>query len=86
MSIPELSPCPNIPSTHLIVSWRVYLLRCSDDSLYCGVTTDVDRRLHVHNKGAPLYNVQAACESGLVISRVDLVRRIQRRLPDQAIE
>ena len=31
--------------------WRVYLLRCSDDSLYCGVATDVERRLHEHNKG-----------------------------------
>jgi putative endonuclease len=29
--------------------WRVYLLRCSDDSLYCGVTTDLERRLRQHN-------------------------------------
>ncbi len=33
------------------MSWRVYLLRCSDGSLYCGTTTDVDRRLHKHNLG-----------------------------------
>ncbi|MBI5250731.1 MAG: GIY-YIG nuclease family protein [Desulfomonile tiedjei] len=31
--------------------WYVYLLRCSDDSLYCGTTTDVDRRLQEHNDG-----------------------------------
>jgi putative endonuclease len=31
--------------------WRVYLLRCSDNSLYCGVTTDVERRLNEHNQG-----------------------------------
>ena len=29
----------------------VYLLRCSDDSLYCGWTTDLDRRLKAHNAG-----------------------------------
>ena len=29
----------------------VYLLRCADDSLYCGWTTDLDHRLKVHNSG-----------------------------------
>jgi len=31
--------------------WRVYLLRCFDGSLYCGVTTDIERRLSEHNQG-----------------------------------
>jgi putative endonuclease len=29
----------------------VYLLHCADDSLYCGWTTDVDRRLAAHRAG-----------------------------------
>ena len=29
----------------------VYLLRCNDDSLYCGWTTDLDARLKAHNSG-----------------------------------
>jgi putative endonuclease len=29
----------------------VYLLRCADDSLYCGWTTDVRRRLARHAAG-----------------------------------
>jgi len=29
----------------------VYLLRCADDSLYCGWTTDVKRRLAEHRAG-----------------------------------
>jgi predicted GIY-YIG superfamily endonuclease len=29
----------------------VYLLRCADDSLYCGWTTDVERRLAAHTAG-----------------------------------
>jgi putative endonuclease len=29
----------------------VYLLRCADDSLYCGWTTDIQRRLAAHRAG-----------------------------------
>ncbi|MFT4880204.1 MAG: putative endonuclease [Natronomonas sp.] len=29
----------------------VYILRCADDSLYTGYTTDVDRRVAEHNAG-----------------------------------
>jgi putative endonuclease len=29
----------------------VYLLRCADDSLYCGWTTDIERRLAAHRAG-----------------------------------
>nr|WP_048831700.1 GIY-YIG nuclease family protein [Maridesulfovibrio hydrothermalis] len=32
-------------------TWYVYLLRCKDNSLYCGVTTDPGRRLQEHNAG-----------------------------------
>lgn len=31
--------------------WTVYLARCSDDTLYCGITTDVLRRVREHNRG-----------------------------------
>ncbi len=31
--------------------WYVYLLRCSDGSLYAGSTTDVERRLREHAAG-----------------------------------
>ena len=36
-------------ATTTSTSWFVYLLRCSDDSLYAGITTDIQRRLHEHN-------------------------------------
>ena len=29
----------------------VYILRCADDTLYTGWTTDVERRVAVHNSG-----------------------------------
>ncbi|EGC82140.1 GIY-YIG nuclease family protein [Anaerococcus prevotii] len=33
------------------MSHFVYILRCKDNSLYTGYTTDVNRRLKVHNSG-----------------------------------
>ena len=32
-------------------AWQVYLLRCADMSLYCGITTDIARRVKEHNAG-----------------------------------
>ena len=31
--------------------WVVYLLRCMDGSLYCGITNDLEKRLSKHNSG-----------------------------------
>lgn len=31
--------------------WFVYLVRCRDNSLYCGITKDVTARVAVHNAG-----------------------------------
>ena len=31
----------------------IYLVRCSDDSLYCGWTTDLKRRIDAHNGDIP---------------------------------
>ena len=35
-------------------SWFVYILKCADNTLYTGITKDVDRRIKEHgtNKGA----------------------------------
>lgn len=32
-------------------SWKLYILRCRDGSLYTGITTDVQKRLAAHNAG-----------------------------------
>jgi len=34
--------------------WYVYFLRCSDNSLYTGITTDLERRLFEHNNSNKL--------------------------------
>jgi putative endonuclease len=31
--------------------WVVYLVRCSDGSLYCGITNKLQHRLATHNSG-----------------------------------
>lgn len=33
------------------MEWFVYIIRCSDDSLYTGITTDVERRFAQHRDG-----------------------------------
>ena len=32
-------------------TWKLYMLRCADGSLYTGITTDVDKRITAHNAG-----------------------------------
>lgn len=32
-------------------TWHVYLLRCADHSLYCGITNNLERRIAAHNAG-----------------------------------
>jgi putative endonuclease len=32
-------------------NWAAYLLRCSDNSLYCGVSNNVEKRVIEHNSG-----------------------------------
>ena len=31
--------------------WYVYILRCSDDTLYTGITDDLTKRIAAHNAG-----------------------------------
>lgn len=32
--------------------WYVYVVECADETLYTGITTDVQRRVHEHNHTA----------------------------------
>lgn len=32
-------------------NWMVYMVRCSDNTFYTGITTDLDRRINEHNGG-----------------------------------
>ncbi len=32
-------------------NWYFYILRCRDNSLYCGITVDIEKRVGEHNNG-----------------------------------
>lgn len=40
-----------MPGNRLSRQWVVYLIRCSDESLYCGTTNNLENRLAAHNSG-----------------------------------
>lgn len=45
--------------------WHIYMLKCSDDTLYTGITTDLSRRVGEHNsssKGAKYTRVRRPVE------------------------
>ena len=42
-----IGPMPARPSPR----WLVYILRCSDGSLYTGITNDLPKRLKAHTAG-----------------------------------
>ena len=69
--------------------WYVYILRCGDDTLYTGITTNVEKRLEAHRSGkgakytrgrGPLELVyQEACEShSQALKREIQVKKLSR--------
>ena len=51
----ELLDCYYNRTNKVYQMWYTYIVRCSDNSLYTGVTTDLERRVDEHNssdKGA----------------------------------
>ncbi len=79
--------------------WYVYLLRCVDNSLYCGITTDMQRRLLEHNgykKGGAKYTkgrrpvelcACAPCENRGAASRAEaFVRTLPKKEKIAAIQ
>lgn len=33
------------------MTWSCYIMRCADDTLYTGITNDLEKRLAAHNAG-----------------------------------
>ncbi|MBW2608524.1 MAG: GIY-YIG nuclease family protein [Deltaproteobacteria bacterium] len=46
--------------------WVVYLIRCSDESLYCGITNNLKNRLIAHNSGQGAKYTRSRRPVGLV--------------------
>ena len=48
--------------------WFVYLLECSDGSYYCGISTDVQKRLEEHNAGTGSKYVRSRLPANVVVT------------------
>lgn len=58
-------PTPRRPSNS---RWLVYLLRCSDGSLYTGITNDLPKRLKAHAAGKASRHTRSRLPVKLVYS------------------
>ena len=52
-----------------MASYYVYLLRCADDTLYCGITNDVEARLAAHSAGTGARYTRGRGPLELVLAR-----------------
>ena len=71
--------------------WFVYIVRCADDSLYTGITKDVNRRVQEHNTGDKLASkytrarrpvvlvYQETCESRSVATKREMEIKLLSR-------
>ena len=76
------------------MSWQVYIIRCSDDSLYTGISNDVERRWqqHVDQRGAKYFRgrkpveivyLEGADDRSSASQREAAIKRLRR--PDKEL-
>ena len=78
-------------------SWYVYIVRCGDNSLYTGITKDLDKRLLEHNNGPKgarytrsrrpvvlVYSEEAASRSAAT-SREHHIKKLKRSRKGQLV-
>ena len=54
--------------------WVVYLVRCADKSLYCGITNDLKKRLKAHNLGKGAKYTRSRTPVALLGTRSELTK------------
>lgn len=79
-------------------AYYTYIVRCSDDSLYTGYTTNLKKRLHDHNEGkngakytrsrrpVTLVYFEKHDTKHDAMSREALIKQLSRRQKDKLIE
>ncbi len=60
--------------------WVVYILRCSDDSLYTGMTNNIERRFAAHNQGTAAKYTRSRRPVELMATSVKMNRSDAMRL------
>ena len=77
--------------------WYLYILRCKDNTLYTGITTDVEKRLEAHRSGKgakytrgrnPLELVYRECcgSHSDALKREAAVKRLSRQEKEKLIQ
>lgn len=66
-----------------MTSWSVYLLKCADNSLYCGVTKDIELRLLKHNQGKASKYTRARLPVEMVAVKHNLMKNEAFRIEYQ---
>lgn len=70
--------------------WWVYLLRCGDGTLYCGIAMDVEARLEAHRQGRgakytkgrgplELIHAEACADKPAALRRERAIKRMDRK-------
>ena len=52
------------------MKWFLYIVKCRDDSLYTGITTDITRRIKEHNLGIGAKSLRGKLPVELVYSEI----------------
>ena len=71
------------------MNWFCYILRCADDTLYCGITNDLDKRVVAHNLGTAskytrgrgavkLVFVEACADKSAALKREIAIKKLSR--------
>ena len=61
-------------------AWVVYILRCSDDTLYTGITNTLEKRLTAHNRGVGAKYTCSRCPVVLSTASNSMSRKDAMRL------
>lgn len=79
------------------MSWQVYMIRCSDDSLYTGITNNLERRWqqHINRQGAKYFRgrqpmeivyLEASGDRGSASRREAAIKKLQRCEKERLIQ
>ena len=91
-----MTPSPPSPSSNP-ADWLVYMLRCSDGSLYTGITNNLPKRLRAHAAGRasrysrsrlPVETVyqESQPSRSVALQREAAIKRLSRRQKDRLLE
>jgi len=64
-------------------NWLVYLVRCSDNSIYCGITNNIGERVKAHNEGRGARYTKTRLPVTLLLTSRVMSRRDALRLEHQ---